>query len=655
MPGLTTDIGAGMALSAIGSASQLDFSSLTAWGGVGTTIAATAGGKVVLNNAVTSTSGVTFVVDGTGILPLDQLDSITSGGIDVVGGTYSLTHLADVDGSNIFVTNSGQLSLPAVTAVNAPNTEFTGQGGSLDISKIGSWNSYSDSITESGGGNVAIDSGLTTISGVSFSVDRSGFPLGQFTSITDGAINIQGGSYDLTKLTSVDGSTLIAASGASLTLPSVTTYNPNNFLVSFLATGASGPTASLLSLPALSSIQTTSFFGNMTLEATSGGDLELPMVPALDTSATYTAVNVSADGPGSVVNIADVTSFATYFGSLGATNSGTLELNSALTSLSGVTLKLDGTGNIPESQFTAINSGGIDDSGGVYASSNLSNLTDVDGSSFSVAGGGQLVLSGVVSFDPLGDYTSFSADGSASVLSLPNLTTVQSNLNYYGSLAISATDGGEVDLTSLATLSTSDTLLSVNINADGASSVVNLPELTTYDTYFGDLAATNSGTVVLNPGLTSLTGVTLVLDGTGDIPESQFTGINSGGIRDEGGVYTAPSDFSNLTGLSGSTLDVTDGGSLVLTGVLTFDFSNGTSQFSAENGGLLNLPNLSAISATSNGNMNIAASNGGDVELAIVGSIDTGSTYAPVSISAVGSGSLVDFANLTISMRPEAA
>ncbi len=648
VPGLSTDVGAGMALSAIGPGSQLDLSSLTAWGGVGTTIAATAGGEVLLNNAVTSTKGVTFVVDGTGTLPLDQLDSITGGGIDVVGGSYSLTNLTDVDGSNILVSGGGQLALPGVTAVNAPNTEFTGQGGTLDISKIASWNSYSDSITESGGGSVAIDSGLTTISGVSFSVDRSGFPLDQFTSIKDGAINIQGGSYDLTKLTSVDGSTLIAANGASLILPSVTTYNPNNFLVSFLATGANGPTASLLSLPALGSIQTTSFFGGITLEATFGGDLELPNVPSLDTSGTFTPVNVSADGTGSVVNIAGVASFTTYSGSLGATNSGTLELNSGLTSLSGVTLKLDGTGNIPESQFTAIDSGGIDDSGGVYATSDFRKLTEIDGSSLSVTGGGQLVLSGVVSFDPLGGYTSFSADGSASVLNLPDLTTVQSNSNYYGSLAISATNGGEVDLASLATLNTGATLLSVNISADGASSVVKLPELTTYDTYFGDLEATNSGTVVLNPGLTSLTGVTLVLDGTGDIPESQFTAVNSGGIRDEGGDYTAPaSDFSELTGLRGSTLDVTDGGSLVLTGVLTFDFSNGTSQFSADNGGLLKLPNLSAISATSYGNMIITATKGGDVELADVGSIDTGSTYAPVSISADGSGSLVDLAKLT--------
>ncbi len=100
VPGLTQDVGAGMALSAVGSGSRLDLSSITQYRGTGTTIAATAGGTVLLDSGLTSISGVTFVVDGIGTLPLGEFQSITDGGIDVVGGTYSLSNLTDLDGSS---------------------------------------------------------------------------------------------------------------------------------------------------------------------------------------------------------------------------------------------------------------------------------------------------------------------------------------------------------------------------------------------------------------------------------------------------------------------------------------------------------------------------------------------------------------------------
>ncbi len=469
-------------------------------------------------------------------------------------------------------------------------------------------------------------------------------PLNQFSSILGGAIDIQGGSYDLTKLTNVDGSSLIAANGASLSLPLVTSYNPENFYVSFLATGANGPTGSLLSLPALASLTTTDYYGEITLQATFGGDLELPILPSIITSATDTPVNVTADGPGSVVDIADVASFSTSQGSLGATNQGTVEINPSLTILNGVTLSLDGTGNIPESQFTAINNGGIDDTGGSYTSADFSKLTSFNGSGLSVSGGGKLVLTGVTTFDPLGNDVTFGATGTNSLLSLPNLATLEASSYYYGGLNFSATSGGLIDLPLLASISTGD---SVSIIADGASSAVDAPILTTYDTSYADLQVTDSGTVELSAALTSLTGVTLVLDGTGTIDESQFTSISNGGIRDEGGVYTAPSDFSGLTSLSGSSLAVTGGGSLVLSGVLTFDYSGTYPDFSADGGSVLSLPNLGTITASSYGYLTMTATDGGDIELPSVSSIDTGSAYAPVSISANGAGSLVDLSDLS--------
>ena len=243
-PGLKDDVGAGMSLSAIGPGSELDISAITSWNGSGTTMAATAGGKVDLASAQTI-QGVTFVVDGTGSIPLDQFTAITDGGIDVVGGSYSLPNLTDVGGSSILATNGGSLALPGVSAVSAPFTDFSAQGGTLDISKISSFNSYLDLIAETQGGTIDLDPALTSISGVQFTVDGSGNPLDQFTAITGGAIVVEGGTYTLTNLTNVNSSTLSAALGASLTLPAVKAYDPGSYYVSFLATSTNKPDGQL--------------------------------------------------------------------------------------------------------------------------------------------------------------------------------------------------------------------------------------------------------------------------------------------------------------------------------------------------------------------------------------------------------------------------
>ena len=167
-------------------------------------------------------------------------------------------------------------------------------------------------------------------------------------------------------------------------------------------------------------------------------------------------MNVSASGPGSIVDLAGVTSFSTSSGSLGATNFGTVDLNPGLTSLNGVTLSLDGTGNIPESQFTAISNGGIADTGGSYSSANFSKLTKFNGSNISVTGGGKLVLAGVTTFDPLDGNDTFSAVGTGSLVSLPDLGTILTD-DYFGDLTFSAMQGGDVEITGLTTINTTGT------------------------------------------------------------------------------------------------------------------------------------------------------------------------------------------------------
>ena len=74
------------------------------FGGSANGITETDSGTVLLNTGfsnLTSLNGISFTVDATSSLPISQLTSLTDGGITVEGGSYTLSNLADVDGSNI--------------------------------------------------------------------------------------------------------------------------------------------------------------------------------------------------------------------------------------------------------------------------------------------------------------------------------------------------------------------------------------------------------------------------------------------------------------------------------------------------------------------------------------------------------------------------
>ena len=124
---------------------------------------------------------------------------------------------------------------------------------------------------------------------------------------------------------------------------------------------------------------------------------------------------------------------------------------------------------------------------------------------------------------------------------------------------------------------------------------------------------TDDATVVLAAGLTSLNGVTIVLDGTGTLAHfaiNQFTSITDGGITVESGNYS--SAFPNLADINGSSLYVYGGGSLTLPAVMTYTNSNGyeylqAAEYADENYtsdtyygsgsvGVLSLPALTSIS-----------------------------------------------------------
>ncbi len=129
----------------------------------------------------------------------------------------------------------------------------------------------------------------------------------------------------------------------------------------------------------------------------------------------------------------------------------------------------------------------------------------------------------------------------------------------------------------------------VKVEAQGSVSTIDLPDLTSFsptDSGYSALSVTDDGTVVLAAGLTSLNGVTIVLDGTGTLSNgtnssatTQFISITDGAITVEAGDYT--SAFPNLADIDGSSLRVYGGGSLILPAVTTYTNGNGYEYFQA--------------------------------------------------------------------------
>ena len=151
------------------------------------------------------------------------------------------------------------------------------------------------------------------------------------------------------------------------------------------------------------------------------------------------------------------------------------------------------------------------------------------------------------------------ANGAGTVLDLTSLTSLDGATGY-GSLAIDAQAGGEINLSNLA----NDPSGSTSFSADAASSVIDLADLTNLASnaaYSSTLSATDSGQIELTTGTINLTNVNL--------------SANSGGTVTGGTVHLLPG--SSLSGDSTIQADVENAG--VITpgdrgiGVLTIDGS----------------------------------------------------------------------------------
>ncbi len=557
-------------------------------------------GATVEDGALTTLSDVAVTLDGTGKLGVGQWQSLTDGSIKITAGDYApttgsatssnaFTNLSDIDGSSLYIsgggsltlsavqtytnndtdgavfqatdtTSGGTINLPALTAIGggyAAHIDVAGAQSRIDLPEVTSIDSsYSEigynyaalSVTQDG---TVEDGSVTSLNGVVVTLDGTGtIAVSQWQSLTDGSLTITGGDYAptagaatsdnaFTNLADIDDTSIYVYGNGSLSLPGVT--------------GVAGAT--------LQAYQPNVNSGTRTV-----GAISLPALTAL----TGSDVSILAAGSGSTIDLPKLTSITSSAGVLSVTQNATVDAP-LLTSLAGIGVTLDGTGTIATSQWQSLTDGGLDITGGDYSPTSgggggpFANLDAINGSMLLVSGGGSLTLPKVTSYQPLvDDYlfgqsgNVFLATGKGSMLDLPALASIsESGTTYdYTPLGIKASSGGTVELAAPSSIITSGYYAPVSIEADGAGSVVDASALTTYNSdesgYDGAvLAATNGGTIDLNSQLTSLAGVLLTLDGTGTIPISQFTSITDGGIKVEGGDYATGSPLASLTDIDG--------------------------------------------------------------------------------------------------------
>lgn len=466
------------------------------------------------NDTLSITGGSLMVTSGTSTL--SGALSMSGGSLTATGSGVSLTAngTTTVADASLYAKNGATLSLPQMTSYTADGNVFQadGSGSLLDVSALATttlkadWTidattggtlqltgltSLGDSSTQSfvnindTGKSALLDSNVKTLDRVNATLDGTDAQAANsWTQLTNGQLNITGGSYDMSGLTDVDGSSLYVSNGGQLALPGLTSYATNETYFSAEGSG------SVLDVSALTTLKKAIFYPEWYIVAASGGTVNL-------TGMTSFTGPTSGDGEKGYISIID-------------TGGSSLLLNSKLTTLDSVQISLDGTDTQVVNSWTTFTNGTLKISGGSY---NLPGLTDIDGSGVEVSDGASVSLPGVTSYASQSGGPDLEATGTGSNLTLANLKSITGT----GSLTIDALAGGTENLSALTQINTTGYYGWVEIESDGAGSLLDISNLATFARSGAQnsmLQITNGGTLK-DGSLTTLNYVNVWVDGTG--------------------------------------------------------------------------------------------------------------------------------------------
>jgi hypothetical protein len=540
------------------------------------------GGSATLNNTRTSTS--TGIIESATPSASSIAISETGGSLTVnndgtiigvvnadlafnnnAGGTW------DVAGTNTFTGASNTISNAGIINVEGTSSFATTGSNTLTISNTGTLNIQTGTLTlggvlnVSGGGSVTLASGtgLADASGVTFGIDgttQNGLLTGVGTIAAN--LSLATGSNSI-------GSTITAKGGGKLDL----TGSVSSGLILAIDTGATNTlkidgtatAASAINSSSNGSIQTSlnststleiGASGNLTINAAqiiAGGTLQLDSGSSLTDTSGITVSSGSVTGAGTLA--ADLTATG---GTIQASNgtldvTGTLTGGSALSFVSGGTLKVSGSSSTNTANAFTLAAGTLEVSsnltisgaqsvtGGTLQLDSGSTLTDTSGITVS---SGTFTGQGTAAADLTGSGTGV-IKASGGVLDVTGTLTGGSALQFVsgGTLQVS---GSGTNTANAFTLGAGTLEVSSNLTISGAQSIT------------GGTLQLDSGSTLTDTSGISVSSGTFTGQGT---VAADLTGSGTGVIKASGGVLDVT---GTLTG--GSSLRFISGGKLQVSG-----------------------------------------------------------------------------------------
>ena len=312
-----------------------------------------ASGASLSASGTTTVNHASLTADGGGTVSMPMLNSFAGSNSNYsylkaigTGSALNLGSMTSLTSDSFWATKvmasaGGSIDLSSLPAINSLTTQITADGtdSEIDLSMLASFGAFNGILNATNGGTIVTDN-LTSLSGVAVYLDStSTISTSQFSTLNgNSSITAVGASPDLTGLTNIDHSSLVANNGAALTTPSaVTSFAGSNTAYSHLQANGSG---SQLNLGSVTSLTSDTFWATM-VTASAGGSIDLSALSMINAGNT----RFNANGANSEIDLSMLTNFNAFIGGIVASDGGTILLP-ASTTVSGVSVVHTSTGTI---------------------------------------------------------------------------------------------------------------------------------------------------------------------------------------------------------------------------------------------------------------------------------------------------------------------
>ncbi len=499
-------------------------------------------------------------------------------------GVFSVNGPANVNSGCFSAINAGELNLPGLTA-------FTG-GVKLNVQAGGKINALAlanidgATLDAATGGTIRIANGIATLSDGRITLRDGGQLLNAdgndalpaFLSMTNSRVSVDDSVAGFDNLASFSGSRAGVSNGGSLILPALTTWtlvSPSSMNRDLSASGS----GSLVEANSALTLDAADTSWRMWLDASDGGRVEMQNA-TVSSSAAGGQIMAEASGSDSVLDIRSTKNLSpSGLGSrmeLDVSDNGKIIISDQVTEITDGVITMASGGTIEDSsggnalaQLTAVTNSSIELDG---VSPGFDNLTDVSGSSLCAQNGSQVTLA--PSADPYqiggayNDEADICAGGAGTVIDLSTLTDIQSD--GFDWLGLCAADGGRIIMPNATVNSATGGWFAAS--AYGADAVVDIRSLE--NPTLGGLGSQmylgvgDGGKIIISDQVTAITEGEISLSPGGTIENSlgnnaieEFTAVTNSEIYLWEGASAA---FNNLTEISGSSIELQDGGTFTL-------------------------------------------------------------------------------------------